>query len=136
MFNPPSLSEANAYHDARLTPDWTGTDQLKSAALVRALDYITSTFDLVADLAPDDARVRSAVIALAPFALAAPLTSETLTRDVVEETVSGDGVGSSTTKFGERNDADRFPFLRGILGSAIKAPASGLAILTVGKTVR
>ena len=131
----PTLTTTNAYHTARLTPEWTGTDSAKTAAIIRAIDYITATFTFADDVLPTDTRLQTAVMALAPFAISAPLTSQDNTRDIVEETVSGDGVGSATTKYGERPTGDRFPFLRGILGDAIKQ-ASNLATITVGKATR
>lgn len=52
-----SVAEADAYAEARLWANWTGTDTVKAAALLRGQSYIASTYNgrWVAEWANDDA---------------------------------------------------------------------------------
>ncbi|RSU74047.1 hypothetical protein BRX37_14125 [Sphingomonas sp. S-NIH.Pt3_0716] len=110
-----TIEAANIYHADRANTAWAdATEAARSAALIRAQDYITDTYDLPDDV-QDDPRHDRAVYELALVALSESLV-EIVTPQVVREKV--DGVVE--VQYSEGVIADRFPTISRILAPLLK----------------
>lgn len=110
-----TIEAANIYHADRANQAWAdATEVARSAALIRAQDYITDTYTLVDD-AQADPRHDRATYELALAALDTSLV-EIVTPQVVREKV--DGVVE--VEYAEGLIADRFPTISRILAPLVK----------------
>lgn len=113
------IEAATQYHADRANQAWAeASEAARSAALLRAQDYITDTYTLV-DGAQDDPRHGRAVYELALAALDASLV-EVVTPQIVREKV--DGVVE--VQYSEGVIADRFPTISRILAPLLKPKIS------------
>ena len=120
-----TIEAANIYHADRANTAWAdATEAARSAALIRAQDYIADTYTLVDD-ATDDPRHDRATYELALAALDASLV-EIFSPQVVREKV--DGVVE--VQYSEGVIADRFPTISRILAPLVK-PKSSTGFMSV-----
>lgn len=109
------IEAANIYHADRANTAWAeASEAARSAALIRAQDYIADTYDLRDD-ATDDPRLARATYELALAALDTSLV-EIATAQVIKEKV--DGVVE--VEYAEGLIADRFPTISRILAPLVK----------------
>lgn len=109
------IEAATQYHADRANTAWSeASEAARSAALVRAQDYITDTYALRDD-AQDDPRLARATYELALVALDASLV-EIATAQIIKEKV--DGVVE--VEYAEGVIADRFPTISRILAPLVK----------------
>lgn len=110
-----TIEAANIYHADRANQAWAdATEAARSAAILRAQDYITDTYILVDD-AQDDPRLARATYELALAALDTSLV-EIASPQVVREKV--DGVVE--VEYAEGLITDRFPTISRILAPLVK----------------
>ena len=123
-----SLIEADAYHEVRATPEWVAVelDATKEAALVRATDYIDATYGFVCDVAPRHPLKVKATIVLAVHMLSGSVSAPAQ-REIVEIEQELDGVGSTRTKYEDREVRDLYPMVTKIL-----APITGQIAGSIG----
>lgn len=113
------IEAANIYNADRANQVWSeASEAARSAALIRAQDYITDTYDLQ-DNTQDDPRLARAVYELALVALSESLV-EIVSPQVVREKV--DGVVE--VEYAEGVIADRFPTISRILAPLVKPKVS------------
>lgn len=106
-----TLSELDAYHTDRQTAAWLAADTAtKTAAAIRATDYIAFTYTLVDGIDRTDAAVKRATMVLAVAALTSSLT-DAATPFVTSEELTG--VGSVT--YADRGSYDPYPAVSSIL---------------------
>ena len=123
-----TIEAATQYHADRANTAWAeASEAAQSAALIRAQDYITDTYDLRDD-ATGDPRLARATYELALVALADSLV-ETVSPQIVREKV--DGVVE--VQYAEGVIADRFPTISRILAPLVKPKIStGFQSVKVG----
>ncbi|PZU70152.1 MAG: hypothetical protein DI554_00440 [Sphingobium sp.] len=113
------IEAATQYHADRANQAWAeATEAARSAAILRAQDYIADTYDLRDD-AQDDPRLARATYELALAALDTSLV-EIATAQVVREKV--DGVVE--VQYSEGVIDDRFPTISRILAPLVKPKAA------------
>ncbi len=118
-----TLAEALSYHTDRATTEWlVADDATRSAALIRATDYINFTYTLNETIDRTDALVKTATIALAPFALGINLTAQASPDVLSEELV---GVAKTTYASAPR---DPYPFVTAILSKVASRAGSGFRV--------
>lgn len=142
-----TLAQALAYHTARLNDAWTLTanDAARSAALIRATDYIEATYrapsaKLVATQGlqwPIDSEglpspLVTATVMLALYALDKPLFTPAA-RGASKTTKKLEGLGELTTEFDEPI-SDPYPMITSMLAPLIEVAGSGGLI--VGRLIR
>lgn len=126
-----SINDANAYHEARVTPSWIDDDDIVSAALIRATDYIDAHYDLAPIVGAVPAALVRATIVLAVFAISDTLVRK-VDRDVVETEEELSGVGKLRTKFDEQAVSDPYPTVTRILAPL----TAGAGSFYVGRLVK
>lgn len=110
-----TIEAATQYHADRANQAWAeASEAARSAAILRAQDYIADTYTLV-DGVQDDPRHARAVYELALIALAESLI-EIVSPQIVREKV--DGVVE--VQYSEGPIADRFPTISRILAPLLK----------------
>lgn len=127
-----SLAAANEYHALRATPGWdTATN--KEAALVRATDYIDTTYKLtpVVEGAVHHLVVKATIV-MAAYALTDTLTAKA-NREVVEEEKELTGVSKKKVKYSEAKITDPYPMVTKILAPLT---GQGSASITTGKITK
>ena len=119
------IKTADAFHLARDNADWAGTDAEKSAAIIRAQDYIATIYDLEPDTDPlHSALIRATCWLALHFLLTFdPLKEE---RSVVKSKIAVEGAVTEEFEYGETaQDADRFPFITATLRPILLNRSSG-----------
>lgn len=110
-----TIEAATQYHADRANTAWAeASEAARSAALIRATDYITDAYSLIDDAA-DDPRYDRAIFELALVALSESLL-EIATPQIIREKV--DGVAE--VQYSEAVIADRFPSISRILSPLLK----------------
>ena len=117
-----SLADADAYHGARATTAWAGDDAAKTAALIRATDYIDASYTFTVNPVLGtglDALLVKATIVMAVYALTDTLAAKA-EREIVEEEKELSGVGKKRLKYSDGTSLDPYPMVTKIL-----APLTG-----------
>lgn len=150
-----SLEQANAYYAVRMNSDWTDEDTAtREAALVRATDYIDSTYSFggsplypeqglalpIAGVAGLPRAVSNATLMLALYALKGPLSAP-IERGVSKTTKKLEGVGELTTEFDPAPAGDPYPAITSLLSSVAKrrddpGAGEGVGALTMRRLTR
>ncbi|MBT2244572.1 hypothetical protein JQK15_13590 [Sphingobium sp. BHU LFT2] len=131
----PTLTDTDAYHLDRLTPGWAdATDVVRTAAIVRAADYIERTYTLRDAVEDNDPLLLKAIMALAVHALTSTLAEAEADRDIIASEKSGDGIGAIKLTYGDKA-ADRFPHITAMLRPIAYLTKAGGGIM-IGKMVR
>jgi hypothetical protein len=124
-----SLADADAFHALRATALWTpASDAQRSAALVRASDYIDAHYRLLqADTLPPC--IVRATLTLAPDLIASAPAVEADNREVIEETLIGPAGLQKTTKWTAVSGSnDPFPLITSMLTPAL-VPRPGWGVV-------
>lgn len=130
-----TLAEADAYHLDRATTAWAGTDAAKTAALIRATDYIDATYSFSVDPVLGtglDALIVKATIVMAVYALNEDLAAKA-GQVIVEEEKEAAGVGKKRVKYAEGRTVDPYPMVTKILAPLTGNTGSGVS---VGKVIK
>lgn len=125
-----SLTDADAYHEARATTAWTSAPApVRSAALIRATDYIRANYffraNPISESGPDALLVQATVV-MAVYALADTL-AEKAEREIVEEEKELAGVGRKRVKYAEGRAGDPYPLVTSILAPLIIQTGGGVS---------
>jgi hypothetical protein len=119
-----TLAEALSYHTDRATAEWLAADDsTRSAALIRATDYINFTYTLNETIDRTDAAVKNATMALAPYALGINLTAQA-SPDVLSEEL----VGVAKTTY-SASPSDPYPFVTSILSPVASRKGGGFRVV-------
>lgn len=121
-----SLQAADDYHAARRNTVWEDADEADcEAALIRATDYILTTYDLpTGDVDP---LVTRATIVLAVYALTDDFFAKQ-ERGVVEIEEELSGVGKQRTKFDTNTVSDPYPMITRILAPITGTTSSSVSV--------
>jgi hypothetical protein len=125
-----SLAEADTYHADRASPGWsTATVEARTAALIRATDYIDATYTFVGDLNLPIRKRATQMMAL--HALMNTLAEQSRPA-VVEEDKELSGVAKKRVKYSEAKIADLYPLVSRVL-APITVQASGVYSARIAK---
>lgn len=127
------VTQADAFNNARGYSDWTGTPAAKSAALIRAMDYISANYNMRPLLSvAEQSRLDTATYFLARDMLNNPSGSIRAQAAIVKESKEGAGFKKST----EYADApiDPYPAVSVLLNTL--TVSTEVASYAIGKLVR
>jgi hypothetical protein len=142
------INEADLYHSLRGNSDWTDADITdKIAALVRATDYIESTYEADNEPLTDvqslqwpvkgdwrlNPTVISATIELALYALKGPLSAPA-ERGIKSNTQKLEGVGELSTVYDDAS-AEAFPAITSKLSRIASLRGAGVKV-RIGRLIR
>ncbi|WP_374321904.1 DnaT-like ssDNA-binding protein [Brevundimonas sp.] len=124
-----SLEAADAYQRARKHPSWEEDhdDDEREAALIRATDYLDTTYNLPAPTGEVHALVVRATIVLAVYALTDDFFAKQ-ERGVVEIEEELSGVGKQRTKFDTNAVSDPYPMITRILAPITGTTSSSVSV--------
>lgn len=125
------IETADAFHLARDNADWAGSVTEKSAAIIRAQDYIAAFYTLKPDTDPlNSALVRATCFLALHFLMgAAPIKAE---RTVVKSKIAIEGAVTEEFEYGDTDpEADPFPFVTATLRPLIAGSSGGLNMMRI-----
>lgn len=124
-----SLEAADAYQRARKNTPWEEDheDDEREAALIRATDYLDTTYDLPAPAGEVHPLIVRATIVLAFYALTDDFFAKE-ERGVVEIEEELSGVGKQRTKFDTNAVSDPYPMITRILAPITGTTSSSVSV--------
>jgi hypothetical protein len=129
-----SVAAADAFHVDRATSEWASADSAaKTAALIRATDYLDGAYSFTCDRLKSDAvnpALVKATCAMAVHALASTLAEARDEREAIEKTVSSPA-GSVSKKLGPKQDP--YPHITRMLAPIASRAGAGVAVTRLVK---
>jgi len=124
-----NIETADAFHLVRDNVDWAGTNTEKSAAILRAQDYIAAYYTLKPDIDPNEPLLVRATCLLALEFLngANKLKAE---RAVIKSKIAVEGVVLEEFEYAEGSpDADLYPFVTATLRPLLSSQSGGFGYI-------
>ncbi len=125
------IQTADAFHSARENFDWAGEDSEKSAAIVRAQDFIATYYTLKPDTPVDHPLLVRAVMFLALQFIRGfdPIKQEA---NVTRSKIVVEGVVTEEYEYGDAPDpTERYPFVTHTLRPILAGGSTGLTMMRI-----